>query len=285
MSGPNNKIKLFEDRRVRYEWDEQNEKWWFSIVDVVAVLTDNDYQPARKYWKVLKGRLAEEGNELVTNCYQLKMQAADGKNYLTDVADTEQILRLIQSIPSKKAEPFKLWLAKTGRQRIDETIDPELSIERAIQNYRRLGYSENWINQRIKSIEVRKALTDEWDKAGVEMGEEYAELTDLMSKTWSGMTTREYKNFKGLKKENLRDNMTNTELVLNMLAEVAATDISMVRQPVGFNESAQVAEEGAKTAKVAREQLEKSTGKPAVSSKNAKNIRQITDRAGGDGNE
>lgn len=211
------KIKLFEQKQVRTVWDEENEKWWFSVVDIVATLTDKDYQGARKYWKVLKGRLISEGNEAVTNCYQLKLLAPDGKMRLTDVADTEQILRLIQSIPSKKAEPFKLWLAKVGNERIDETVDPEQSIERAIQNYRRLGYSENWINQRIKSIEVRKALTDEWDKGGVEQGAEYAALTDLMSRTWSGMTTREYKKHKDLKKENLRDNMTNTELVLSSL--------------------------------------------------------------------
>ena len=265
-----NKIQIFENQPVRAIWDEEGEKWWFSVVDIVSVLTGSDYQTARKYWKVLKGRLATEGNETVTNCYQLKMLAPDGKKRLTDVADTEQVLRLIQSVPSKRAEPFKMWLAKVGNERIDETIDPELSIERAIQNYRRLGYSENWINQRIKSIEVRKSLTDEWDKSGVQQGEEYAELTDLMSKTWSGMTTREYKKFKDLKKENLRDNMTNTELVLNMLAEVAATDISIERQPVGFAESAGVAEEGAKAAKVAREQIEKSTGKPAISPLNAK---------------
>ena len=215
-----------------------------------------------------------EGNQSVTNCNQLKLEAADGKKYLTDVADTEQVLRLVQSIPSKKAEPFKLWLAKVGRERLDETVDPELSIDRAIQSYRRLGYSESWINQRIKSIDVRKALTDEWDKSGVQQGAEYAALTDLMTKTWSGMNTREYKEHKGLKKENLRDNMTNTELVLNMLAEVAATDISIARQPSGFDESAEVAQEGAKAAKVAREQIEKSTGKPAVSKLNAKNLRQ-----------
>ncbi len=200
------------------------------------------------------------------------MQAQDGKNRLTDVADTEQILRLVQSIPSKKAEPFKVWLAKVGRERIDEAINPELTIERAVQGYRRLGYSENWINQRIKSIEVRKALTDEWDKSGVKRGEEYALLTDIMSKTWSGMTTREYKNFKGLKKENVRDHMTNTELVLNMLAEVAATDISLVRQPQGLAESKAIATEGAKAAQAAREQIEKSTGRPAVSRLNARNL-------------
>jgi hypothetical protein len=279
MNESKNKINLFEHQQVRTVWDEEAEKWWFSVVDIVAVLTDSDYQTARKYWKVLKGRLAEEGNQSVTNCYQLKMQSTDGKYYNTDVADTEQVLRLIQSIPSRKAEPFKLWLAKVGGERIDETVDPELSIDRAIQNYRRLGYSENWINQRIKSIEVRKALTDEWDNSGVRPGEEYAALTDLMSKTWSGMTTREYKRHKGLKKENLRDNMTNTELVLNMLAEVAATDISIARQPTSFNESAVAAREGAKAAKVAREQIEKSTGRSAVSPLNAKSLGQKTVRA------
>lgn len=264
-------IKLFDSKQIRTAWNEDQEKWYFSVVDVVGVLTDQQTQDgARNYWKVLKKRLTEEGNETVTNCNQLKMLAQDNKMRLTDVADTEQIMRIVQSIPSKKAEPFKLWLAKTGAERIDETIDPELSIDRAIQNYRRLGYSENWINQRIKSIEVRKALTDEWDKSGVQQGKEYADLTDLMSKTWSGMTTREYKNFKGLRKENLRDNMTNTELVLNMLAEVAATDISVERQPANFDESAQIAAEGAKAAEVARLQIEKSTGKPAVSRFNAK---------------
>ena len=273
MSEPKNKIKLFEEKQVRTVWDEEAEKWWFSVVDICAVLTES--VDAQAYWRKLKQRLKEEGNETVTNCHGLKMLAPDGKMRLTDVADTEQILRLIQSIPSKKAEPFKMWLAKVGNERIDETVDPELSIERAIQNYRRLGYSENWINQRIKSIEVRKALTDEWDNSGVQQGQEYAALTDLMSKTWSGMTTREYKKHKGLKKENLRDNMTNTELVLNMLAEVAATDISIARQPSGFEESAEVAEEGAKAAKVAREQIEKSTGKSAVSRLNAKNLGQL----------
>ena len=284
MSESKNKIKLIEEKQVRTMWDEEAEKWWFSVVDIVAVLTDSEYQPARKYWKVLKGRIEAEGNELVTNCYQLKMQAPDGKMRLTDVADTEQILRLIQSVPSKKAEPFKMWLAKVGRERIDETVDPEQSIDRAIQNYRRLGYSENWINQRIKSIEVRKALTDEWDNSGIEQGKEYAALTDLMSRTWSGMTIREYKEHKGLKKENLRDNMTNTELVLNMLAEVAATDISIARQPRGFAESAAVAKEGAETAKIAREQLEQRTGKPAVSRLNAKDLGQRHLQSGkGDG--
>jgi hypothetical protein len=266
-----NKIKLFESRQVRAEWDAENDKWWFSVLDIIAILTDQpDYKKVRNYWKWLKNKLIAEGSQLVSATNQLKLTAADGKKYLTDVADTEQILRLIQSIPSKRAEPFKLWLAQVGSERLDETVDPELSIDRAIQNYRHLGYSENWINQRIKSIEVRKALTDEWDKAGVQQGSEYAALTDLMSKVWAGMTTREYRQHKGLKKENLRDNMTNTELVLNMLAEVAATDISLVRNPQGFDESAVVAKEGAKTAKAARVQLEKSTGRPVVSRLNAK---------------
>ena len=269
-------IQMFEGRQVRALWDEKNEKWLFSVVDIVAVLTDQPTQRgATLYWGKLKQRLKEEGSELLTNCQQLKLEAADGKKYLTDVADTERVLRLVQSIPSKKAEPFKMWLAKVGRERIDETIDPEQSIERAIQNYRKLGYSENWINQRIKSIEVRKALTDEWDKSGVKQGEEYAMLTDLMSKTWSGMTTKQYKNYKGLKKENLRDNMTNTELVLNMLAEVAATDISIVKQPKGLEESSDVAKRGAMAAKVARLQIEKDTGKNVVSKLNAKNIKEL----------
>ena len=272
MSESKSKIKLFEEKQVRAIWDEEAEKWWFSVVDIIAVLTES-VDPAA-YWRKLKQRLKDEGNETVTNCHGLKMLAPDGKMRLTDVADTEQVLRLIQSIPSKKAEPFKTWLAKVGSERIDETVDPEISIERAIQNYRRLGYGENWINQRIKSIEVRKALTDEWDKSGVQQGKEYASLTDLMTRTWSGMNTREYKKFKDLKKENLRDNMTNTELVLNMLAEVAATDISIARQPSGYNESAKAAKEGAETAKIAREQLEKRTGKSAISSLNAKDLGQ-----------
>ena len=274
MKNEKQEIKLFNDYKVRHVWDEKAEKYWLSVVDVCTVLTDSDYQTARKYWKVLKGRIISEGSELVTACYQLKMIAPDNKMRMTDVMDTEQVLRLIQSIPSKKAEPFKLWLAKVGSERIDETIDPELSIDRAIQNYRRLGYNENWINQRIKSIEVRKVLTDEWDKSGVQIGAEYASLTDIMTKTWSGMSTREYKNHKGLKKENLRDNMTNTELVLNMLAEVAATEISMTEQPLGYDENASVAKRGANTARVARMQLEKETGTPAVSRLNSKSLKQ-----------
>jgi hypothetical protein len=266
-----NKIQIFEKQPVRAVWDEENDKWWLAVIDIIMILTDqSDHTKARNYWKWLKKKLKEEGSEVVSNTNQLKVAAPDGKMRLTDVVDTEQVLRLVQSIPSKKAEPFKMWLAKVGSERIDETVDPELSIDRAIQNYRRLGYSENWINQRIKSIEVRKALTDEWDKSGVQQGKEYADLTDLMSKTWSGMTTREYKKFKDLKKENLRDNMTNTELVLNMLAEVAATEISIEHQPANYDESAIVAVEGAIAAKVAREQIEKSTGKPAISRLNAR---------------
>lgn len=273
MTDKKDKIKLFENQPVRAEWDEENEKWWFSVVDVIAILTDSENP--RRYWSDLKRKIKAEGSQLYEKIVQLKMTSSDGKAYKTDAADTEQVFRIIQSVPSPKAEPFKLWLAKVGRERIDETIDPELSIDRAIQNYRRLGYSENRINQRLKSIEVRKSLTDEWDKSGVKRGLEYAELTDLMSKTWSGMTAREYKKHKGLKKESLRDNMTNTELVLNMLAEVAATDISVVRNPKGFNQSAKIAQEGAKAAKAARKQIEKSTGKSAISKLNAQNLGQL----------
>ena len=273
MTDENHKIKLFDAQQVRAEWDDDQEKWWFSILDIIAILTDQpDYKKVRNYWKWLKNKLIAEGSQLVSVTNQLKLIAADSKRYKTDVADTEQILRLIQSIPSKRAEPFKLWLAQVGSERLDETVDPELSIDRAIQNYRHLGYSENWINQRIKAIEVRKALTDEWDKSGVQQGREYAQLTDLMSRVWCGMSTREYKQHKELRQENLRDNMTNTELVLNMLAEVAATDISLVRNPQGLVASAKVAAEGAQTAKAARLQLEKSTGQPVVSKLNAKKL-------------
>jgi len=288
-----NKIQLFEKQQVRSVWDEEQEKWWFSVVDIVAVLTDSDYQKARKYWKVLKGRLKDEGSELfseinelvtncsqlktkselVTNCYQLKMLSSDGKYYKTDVADTEQILRLIQSVPSKKAEPFKMWLARVGRERIDEVIDPELSIDRAIQNHRQLGYSENWINQRIKSIEVRKALTDEWDKAGVKQGKEYALLTDLMTKTWSGMNTKQYKKHKNLKKENLRDNMTNLELIINMLSEATATELSTKNNPQNLQESAIIAHKGATVAQNARFEIEQQGGQ-VITSQNAKQLGQ-----------
>ena len=269
------KIKLFDGKQVRAVWDEDNEKWWFSIIDVVSILTDS--KNSKAYWRKLKQRLSAEGNETVTNCHGLKMLAQDGKMRKTDVADTEQILRLIQSIPSKNAEPFKIWLAQVGSERIDETVDPELSIERAIQNYRRLGYGENWINQRIKSIEIRKGLTDEWDKAGVAQGREYATLTDLMTQTWSGMRTREYKKFKDLMKENLRDHMTNTELVLNMLAEVATTDISIVQQPSGYKESEVIAKQGAEAAKAARERIEQGTGKSVISPLNAKNLNAMVE--------
>ena len=264
-----NEIQLFENRQIRALWDENAEKWWFSVVDVVEALTES--QNPRHYWTVLKSRLIKEGNETVTNCERLKMVAPDGKMRLTDVADIEQLLRLIQSIPSKKAEPFKLWLAKVGSERIDEMIDPELSINRAIQNYRRLGYSENWINQRIKSIEVRKALTDEWDKAGVKQGQEYAFLIDLMYKTWADMNTKEYKKFKGLKKENLRDNMTNVELILNMLAEASTTELSQKTEPQNLKESAQMAVSGAEVAKDARKSLEQRGGE-VLSRKNAKQL-------------
>ena len=276
-----NAVRIFDEKQIRGIWDEEAEKWWFSVVDIVCVLTEQpDYRKATKYWNTTKTRLIAEGGELSTKCRQLKMQAQDGKSRLTDVADTEQILRIIQSIPSKKAEPFKLWLAKVGSERLDEAVNPELTIERAVQDYRRLGYSENWINQRIKSIEVRKALTDEWDKSGVQQGTEYATLTDLMSKTWSGMTTGQYKRYKGLTKENLRDHMTNTELVLNMLAEVASTDISIIRQPQSFEESKAIAKEGAETARAARLRLEKSTGKRVVSKLNAKDLKRLSTTGG-----
>jgi hypothetical protein len=268
-------VKLFQKHPVRSAWDEEREKWWFSVLDVVAILTEQaDYTKTRNYWKWLKGKLTDEGSQLVSNTNQLKMVAADGKKYNTDVMDTEQILRLVQSIPSKKAEPFKVWLAGVGSAFIDEAADPELAINRAVANYRRLGYSENWINQRLKTIEARKALTDEWDKSGVKQGKDYAELTDLMYKTWVGMSTREYKQFKGLKKENLRDNMTNTELVLNMLAEVAATDISVETQPSSKSQSATIAKSGAEVAGNARKDLEARTGTKVISPQNARKLGQ-----------
>ena len=259
------KIQLFEEKKVRTVWDDEKEEWYFSIVDVCAVLTDSDYQTARKYWKVLKGRLIKEGNETVTNCYQLKFQAPDGKMRLTDVADTEQLFRIIQSIPSKKAEPFKQWMAQVAKQRLDQLADPELSIEQAILDWRRKGYSESWINNRVKSIEVRKALTDEWDRAGVQQGQEYASLTDIITREWSGKTTRQYKNFKGLKKDSLRDNMTNIELALNTLAEASVTEISKSKNPKGFRQSAAVAKEGSKIAGDARKQLEQRVGHSVIS--------------------
>ena len=264
-----NKIQLFDDKKIRSVWDSEQEKWYFAIVDVISVLTESDNPQV--YWRVLKNRLKKEGNESVTNCNALRLPASDGKMRLTDVADVEQLLRLIQSVLSKKAEPFKMWLAKVGSEALDEAVDPELSIDRAIQNYRNLGYSENWINQRIKSIEVRKALTDEWDKAGVKKGREYAALTDLMYRTWADMSAKEYKEYKGLKKENLRDNMTNIELILNMLAEASATELSQNENPTTLGESAKIAISGAEVARDARKSLEKRGGK-AISSKNAKEI-------------
>lgn len=254
-------LKLFEDKKVRTVWDDEQEKWYFAIVDVIAILTDNDYQGARNYWKVLKNRLAKEGNEPVTNCNRLKLRAADGKMRQTDVADTEQLFRIIQSVPSPKAEPFKQWMARVASDRIDQMQDPELSIDQAIIDYKRLGYSDNWINQRIRSIEVRKELTDEWKRGGLEEGVQYASLTDIITKEWSGRTTKEYKRLKGLKKENLRDNMTNVELALNTLAEASATEISKQRNPKGFKQHAEVAQNGGMVAKVAREQLEQQLGR------------------------
>ena len=262
-------IQLFEEKKVRTAWDDQEEKWYFSIVDVCSVLTDSDYQTARKYWKVLKGRLKKEGNETVTNCYQLKFKAPDGKMRATDVADTEQLFRLIQSIPSKKAEPFKLWMAQVAAQRIDQMQDPELNFEQAYADYRRLGYSDKWINQRLRSIEVRKELTDEWDRAGITDQQQYASLTDIITRSWSGKSTRQYKQFKGLHKENLRDNMTNIELALNTLAEASATEISKARNPKGFKQSADVAREGGKIAGDARKQLEKRVGHSVISAAKA----------------
>ena len=272
----NDKIQLFEDKRIRTAWDEEKEEWYFSIVDVVAVLTDQpDQRHAAKYWSVLKTRLKKEGSELTTNCSQLKMRSADGKRYNTDVADTEQLLRLIQSIPSPKAEPFKLWLAQVGRERIEETIDPELTIDRALETYLKKGYSREWINQRLQAIQVRKELTDEWDARGVQKGVEYAILTDEISRAWSGMSTRQYKNLKGLKKENLRDNMTTLELVLNMLAEATTTEISKQKAPSTFSENMAVAREGGEAAGIARKAVEERTGVPVITPKNAAQLNQL----------
>ena len=271
--GQNDKIQLFEDKRIRTAWDEAKEEWFFSIVDVIAVLTDSK-DPAA-YWRKLKQRMREEGNETVTNCHGLKMTAADGKKRLTDVADTEQLLRIIQSIPSPKAEPFKMWLAQVGRERIEETIDPELTIERALETYQRKGYSREWINQRLQAIQVRKELTDEWDARGVQQGIEYAILTDEISRAWSGMTTRQYKRLKGLKKENLRDNMTTLELVLNMLAEATTTEISKQKEPETFAENVEIARAGGKVAGDARKAVETQTGVPVITSQNAAQLNQV----------
>ena len=263
-------LQLFEEKRIRTAWDEEKEEWYFSIVDVVSILTDQpDQRHAAKYWSVLKTRLKQEGSELTTNCSQLKMTAADGKKRLTDVADTEQLLRIIQSIPSPKAEPFKLWLAAVGKDRIEETIDPELTIDRALETYLRKGYSREWINQRLQAIQVRKDLTDEWENRGVERGAEYAILTDEITKAWAGMTTRRYKNLKGLRKENLCDNMSTTELVLNMLAETSTTDISKKEKPGTFDENKKVARRGGNIAGIARKELEAELGEPVITSQNA----------------
>ena len=269
----NDKIQIFEDKKIRTAWNEETEEWYFSIVDVVSVLTDSKDPTA--YWRKLKQRLKAEGNETVTNCHGLKMTATDGKKRLTDVADTEQLLRIIQSIPSPKAEPFKMWLAQVGRERIEETIDPELAIDRALETYQKKGYSEEWIHQRLLSIRVRNALTDEWDKRGVEKGREYAILTDEISKAWSGMTTRKYKYLKGLTKENLRDNMSDLELVLNMLAEATTTEISKREQPTSFDENIKIAKRGGSVAGNARKEIEQETGDPVITSKNAVELNKV----------
>ena len=273
----NDQIQLFENKRIRTAWDAEKEEWYFSIVDVVAVLTDQpDARHASTYWAVLKKRLNDEGaGQLLTHCKQLKMTAADGKKRLTDVADTELLLRIIQSIPSPKAEPFKLWLAQVGRERIEETINPELTIDRALETYLKKGYSREWINQRLQAIQVRKELTDEWDARGVQMGKEYAILTDEITKAWSGMNTRQYKNLKGLKKENLRDNMTTLELVLNMLAEATTTEISKQKAPEGLRENVEVARSGGKIAGDARKAIEQQTGVPVITSQNAAQLNQV----------
>ena len=272
-----NTLQIFEDKKIRTAWNEEEEEWYFSVVDVVGALTEAaDYDVARNYWKVMKTRLKEEGTQLVTICNQLKMRSPkDGKKYNTDVANTEQLLRVIQSIPSPKAEPFKLWLAKVGRERIDETIDPEKTIDRALETYLKKGYSKEWINQRLQAIQVRKELTDEWQERGVKKGKEYAILTDEITHAWSGMSTKEYKQLKGLKKENLRDNMSTTELVLNMLAETSTTDISKVEEPQNFLENQQVARLGGEVAGIARKALEDRTGKPVITSMNAYDFREL----------
>ena len=268
-----NQIQIFEEKKVRTVWDDAEEKWYFSIVDAVAVLTDSVDPTA--YWRKLKQRLKAEGNETVTSCHGLKMKAPDGKMRMTDVADTEQLFRLIQSIPSPKAEPFKLWMAQVAADRLDQMQDPELGIEQALADYKRLGYSDSWINQRLKSIEIRKDLTDEWKRHGLKEGVQFATLTDIIYSTWSGMTAKEYKQFKGLKKENLRDNMTNRELVLNMLAEISTKDISESRNPETFGDHAEVARQGGEIARNARAELEAKTGRPVVTSMNAKTSLQL----------
>lgn len=268
-----NEIKLFEQAQIRSVWDSEKEDWYFSVVDVVGILSESTNPQA--YWRKLKERLKKEGNESVTNCHALKMPAADGKMRKTDVADTKQLLRIIQSIPSPKAEPFKMWLAEVGKERLDEIADPELAIKRAHDTYRKKGYSEEWINQRARTIEMRKELTDEWQRSGVKEGREYAILTNEITKAWSGMTTKEYKEFKGLKKENLRDNMTNLELVLNMLAEVSTTEISKSTNPKGFEESKRVARQGGQVAKNAKDEIESQSGQKVISKANAKNKKEL----------
>ncbi len=266
----NSKIQLFEDKRIRTAWDEEEQEWYFSVVDVISILTDQATpRNASTYWAVLKKRLIEEGFQLLTNCKQLKLKAADGKRYNTDVANTEELLRIIQSIPSSKAEPFKMWLAQIGRERIEETIDPEITIDRALITYLKKGYTREWINQRLQAIQVRKELTDEWDDRGVKRGQEYAILTDEISRAWSGMTTRQYKQFKGLKKENLRDNMSTLELVLNMLAEATTTELSKTIEPQTFEENRQVAQRGGQIAGNTRKEIEADTGRPVITKKNA----------------
>ena len=263
-------LQLFEEKKIRSVWDDKEEKWYFSIVDVCAVLTEQpDAEHARNYWKVLKHRLIKEGNQTVTTCNRLKLRATDGKLRLTDVADTEQVFRLIQSIPSPKAEPFKLWMAQVASTRLEQMQDPEKSIDQAVMDYKRLGYSDAWINQRIKSIEIRKELTDEWARTGVQQGMQYASLTDIITREWSGMSTKQYKQFKGLKKESLRDNMTNMEIALNMLAEASATELSKQRNPKGFNQQKRVAKDGGSVAKAARNQLEKKLGHGVITSAKA----------------
>ena len=270
-----NEIQLFDGKQVRYVWDEEQEKYFFSVVDVIQVLTDST--TPRRYWSDLKRKLAAEGSEMYEKIVQLKLPSSDGKSYLTDVADTEQVFRLIQSVPSKKAEPFKLWLAALGQERMNQLQDPELSIEQAIKDYRRLGYSEDWINQRIKTIEIRKGLTDEWQRGGMKEEHDYAILTDIISRAWSGMTTREYKKYKGLRKESLRDNMTNVELMLNGLAEAAATELSKRENPKGFAENANIAQRGGDVAHVARERLEQELGDTVISDKRALNFTDPTE--------
>lgn len=281
MSDADSKIKLFESQHIRSEWDAEAEKWWFSVLDVVAVLTDQpDYKKVRNYWKWLKNKLIAEGSQLVSATNQLKLPAADGKKYLTDVADTEQILRLIQSIPRKRAEPFKRWLAEVGSQRLDQLQDPELSIGQAMRDYKRLGYTDNWINQRLKSIEIRKELTDEWRKHGLQEGPEFAFLTDVIYKTWADKTAKEYKQHKGLKKENLCDNMTNKELIMSMLAELSTKEISEAVQPQTLDEHESVAKRGGGVARQARLKLEAETGKKLVSPQNAKQLRALAQNPG-----